>query len=138
MEDMSNDVAKLVKEAAEAAKHAPEHLQEAAFNKAFEALQAQASNTIGASKAPKEPRHKTARTSKNKHDGEGRSIDELNRTDYPEIDHDSTALVNSLRLLLAAKNDLDIDGLTGAQIAKVLTEKFRFRITPQAIGQALE
>ena len=35
---MSADVKRLVKQAAEAAKLAPEHLQEAAFNRAFEAL----------------------------------------------------------------------------------------------------
>jgi|GEM_PF-4032599 len=35
---MKIDLTRLIKEAAEASKHAPKHLQEAAFNKAFEAL----------------------------------------------------------------------------------------------------
>jgi hypothetical protein len=136
---MTNDVANLVKQAAEAAKHVPEHLQEAAFNKAFEALLAGTHGTQdrvaqhkgGARKPAKKKDHKPTVTVDRDH------LDQLDRTAHPEITHSDTSLNNSLRLLRAAKDDLDIDGLTATSIARTLVDKFRCRITQQAVSKAL-
>jgi hypothetical protein len=61
----------------------------------------------------------------------------LDRTSHPLITQDATALVNSLRVLQAAHDELNIDGLSASDIAHVLTDKFRCRTTRQAVGLAL-
>ncbi|MBT3014017.1 MAG: hypothetical protein KUF77_15850 [Candidatus Thiodiazotropha sp. (ex Lucina aurantia)] len=137
---MKLDIEALIKKAAEASKHAPEHLQEAAFNKAFDALMGEnqggghALDERGSS-STKKSRTKKKTNKKNTEDTV--SIDTLDRTQHPEIHHNSTALNNSLRLLRAAKDDLGIDGVTAASIANVLVDKFRCRITRQAVSMAL-
>jgi hypothetical protein len=134
---MKDDIAELVKAAAAAAKHAPEHLQEAAFNKAFDALVGGATPRNDGGRGRTEAHGTSKAAAKSAERNNGRSLELLNRTDYPDIDHGSTGLVNSLRLLRAAKDEMDIDGLSAVQIARTLTDKFRYRISPQAIGQAL-
>jgi len=65
------------------------------------------------------------------------TLDGLDRTAHPEINHDGTALLNALRLLRAAKDDLLMDGLSAATISQTLVDKFRCRITRQAVSIAL-
>ena len=135
---MKDDVSRLVKLAAEAAKEAPEHLQEAAFNKAFDALMAGGQN-------PSLPTRQTPASRKNAHKkgtailkGEEQdSLDQLDRTAHADINHKDRSLNNSLRLLLAAKEDLGVDGLSAAQITRILVDKFRCRISRQAVSMAL-
>ena len=130
-------VAELIVEASEAAKLAPDHLQEIAFSKAFDVLSegsATQSGTVTSGGQPKRAQSKTP--SKEKGDS-GALLDALNRTAHPEINHGQSGLDNSLRLLRAARDDLGIDGLSAAEISRVLTEKFRARISRQAVRQAL-
>lgn len=130
-------VGELIAEAAEAAKLVPENLQEIAFSKAFDALsEAESTQTRNAPLGTKSKKKKLNDSSKDK-EGKGVTLDALDRTAHPEINHDQTGLDNSLRLLKAARDDLGIDGLTAAEIARVLTEKFRARISRQAVGMAL-
>ncbi|MEX0944134.1 MAG: hypothetical protein WDZ38_00590 [Balneolaceae bacterium] len=132
---MSLDINELIKKAAKAAENAPEHLQEAAFNKAFELLSSdnlddKPSKSGTTTKAKKKKSSKTS-------ESENLSIDELDRTAHPEINHHRSSLENSLYLLQAAKQDLGIDGLNAATIARILVDKFRCDITRQAISLAL-
>lgn len=130
------DVKELIKAAARAAKSAPEHLQEIAFSKAFDALAGDTS-----SPGSKHGGARRKKTSNQAPDPERRDrqqlMDGIDRTAHPEISHDQTGLDNALRLLRAAKDDLGIDGLSAAEIAGLLTNKFRAPITRQAVGRAL-
>jgi hypothetical protein len=136
---MTDDVSKMVKQAAEAAKLAPKHLQEAAFNKAFDALVGGSTRQADIPQPPRKQRG--SRTKKESPDPKendvGNSLEGLDRTAHTDINHNDSALNNSLRLILAVKQDMDIDGLTATQIAKVLVDKFRCRITQQAVSMAL-
>lgn len=134
---MVKSVTELIKEASEAVAHVPENLQEIAFSKAFDALlaeqQGDVPNRTGGS-GKRQHRGKPNPTS----DKPDRSqLDQLNRTAHSEITHDGTALSNALRVLLAARDELGIDGLTASEIAHVLMDKFRCRISRQAVSQAL-
>lgn len=130
----TNDVAQLIRLAADAAKHAPEHLQEAAFNKAFEAF-----STGTPSRGSKRSSDGSKKGAGNGGiaDADEAALNQLDRTAHPEIKHSNTALINSLYLLRAVSDDLNIDGLSAASIARVLTEQFRCDVTRQAVGLAL-
>ena len=140
-------IAEITKQAAEIAAAVPEHLQEAAFNRAFDAL----SESGGPQELVRrrEPstggrRGKRARASTKPEPDDGSSdptsvlISSLSRTDHPEIMGAARSLDRALHLLRVADRDYGIDGLTASQIAKVLTDKFRHRITRQAMGKALD
>lgn len=136
---MKIDVSRLVKEATEAAKYAPDHLQEAAFNKAFEALMAanQGGGGTGTQSSSGNNKKGPGGPKSSENQGGKSALEQLDRTGHSEIEHNDTALNNSLRLLRAAKDDLGLDGLSASTIARVLIEKFRCRITRQAVSQAL-
>lgn len=114
----------MIEEASEAAKHAPDHLQEAAFNKAFEALMAaqeagKSTKTQLRSRGDqKAPNKRTSADSNMEED----TLDQLDRTVHPDIYYEDSALNNSLRLLRAAKDDLGIDGIS-------VPKQFRNRLT---------
>jgi hypothetical protein len=136
---MTYDVAKLVKEAAKAAELAPEHLQEAAFNKAFEALMGGVTPESG-----RRGQTRKARATTHRERGvSGRNatgpnvLEQLDRTAHPDISHNDTSLNNALRVIRAAKAELGVDGVTASRITKVLVDKFRCKITQQAVSQAL-
>ena len=61
----------------------------------------------------------------------------LNTTKYPVMFNLNKTLDRSLYLLKIVREDLDIDGLIPSQIGDILTEKFRIKTTPNAIGMAL-
>lgn len=136
---MKLDLKQLVKEATEAAKQAPDHLQEAAFNRVFEALMANqqgVGNSNHEAGSPAGMKDIKGRKQMERPAGEN-SLEHLDRTQHSDIRHNDLALNNSLRLLQAAKDDLGIDGLSAATIAKVLVDKFRCKVTRQAVSLAL-
>ena len=123
----------LIAEAAEAASRAPEHLQEIAFSKAFDALSGASEQGKGASIGTA-----ARRVGKNAQGAqESLALDDLDRTKHPDITHDRNALVNAMSLLRAARDDLRIDGLSASDIASTLTGKFRCRIGRRAVASAL-
>lgn len=136
---MADDVANLVKRAAEAAKLAPEHLQEAAFNKAFDALIAGSAGSQSKSAKPQKGNNRKAkRMGKVRNSPESQSsIEHLDRTAHPEINHNNSLLNNALWVLRAAKDDLDIDGMTASDIGKILIDKFRCKGSQQGVSKAL-
>lgn len=133
---MKKSITDIIEEAAEAAKAAPEHLQEIAFSKAFDTLAGNLSIQVGEAVSAEKAKSQTGGTTKKKTES-SRSLEELDRTAHPEIHHGESGLDNSLRLLKAAREDLRIDGLTATEIARVLTDKFRTRISRQAVSLAL-
>jgi hypothetical protein len=144
---MSTDadrISKIAKQAAEIAKDLPENLQEAAFNRAFDALsQSSAEPALGGQPGGKrrrgEGRARTAAPAAKPASSDPAEvlIAELNRTAHPEIMNASRNLDRALHLLRIAERDFGIKGLTAMQMAKVLTEKFRHATSHQAIRQAL-
>lgn len=146
--DMSepDEVAEITKQAAEIAKGVPANLQEAAFNRAFDALsQGDAQSTSAKGKPARGNRSSRKPPSRkavlprddDSQDAADVLIGGLNRTAHPEITGASLGLDRALGLLRVAEQEYDIDGMSAVQIAKVLTDKFRLRTTHQGIRQAL-
>ncbi len=136
---MANDLKRLIKEATEASEHAPEHLQVAAFNKAFDALKEdrQITNSSAVKHTPegriKDDKKKTSEDN----DSVGKSLDRLDRTKHADIRDGETVVNNSLRLLRAAKEELNIDGLDAPSIARILVDKYRYSTSRQGVSNAL-
>ena len=130
----------LLKRAGEVSKVVPEALREAAFNRAFDLL----TRTITGftDEVPKAPISKIERSRKKGAEGSKKASDYLlahiDRTAYPRVSSAPRVLDRALNLLRIARNDFEIDGLGAPDIARVLTEKFRLRVSRQAVQQALD
>jgi hypothetical protein len=128
----------LFKKAAKISEAVPESLREAAFNRAVDAL-------LGVKQAPSQgspPKtRKTVKYISSTGPSKGGDADplltELDHTAYPQMATAPRVLERALMLLRIAKDDFRIDGLGSSRIAKVLTEKFRYRTTYQAVQNAL-
>jgi hypothetical protein len=135
---MGNDeeLIALFKRAAEVASAVPESMREAAFHRALDALQDDA-------KPSPSPRPSAKRASRPALDGQPAARDpisalnDLERSRAPEVDNEAGALGKSLALLRVAEREFSIERLSAPQIAQILTEKFRWRVTRQAVTQAL-
>ncbi len=144
-------------QAAELAALVPEDLRQAAFERNYEQLLLEGESgqeqerDRGRQRAGKRQRprssssRRTPPTSGDKETGTGSGTDpvthlmsNLSRTDHPEIGQASKALDRALHMLRIAERDHGIDGLTAGQLAKVLTDKFRLRVSRQALNQALD
>jgi hypothetical protein len=132
------DLQELFKRAAEVAKVVPESMQEAAFHRALDALTGgSAEERCSARTAPNPVRGgKAAPESTTTNPVE--QLTALDRSRAPEVDSNDGSLGKGLALLLIARRELGIDGLTPQQMATVLTDKFRWRVTRQAISQAMD
>ena len=137
------DVAQLIKEATEAVKDVPDDLRAVAFQKAFDAL---VGEPIGGPSAVDSKPDKGRRTrggggkrkaSRTDEASNRSKLDQLDRTSHPEISQDASSLVNALRVLKAAYDDLDIDGLSAPEVTHVLTNKFRCTVSRRAVSNAL-
>ncbi|HEX3432555.1 MAG TPA: hypothetical protein VHT25_00665 [Solirubrobacteraceae bacterium] len=132
-------IAEVAKQASEIAAVVPEHLQEAAFNRAFDELSG-GKSSVGAPKSSKATKGRSGRAPENR-DGDvdpvAVLVASLSRTDHPEITDVARSLDRALHLLRVANRDFGIDGLGASQIAKVLNDKFRQPIKPQTLGEAL-
>lgn len=140
----SDDIEERFARAALIASKLPTNLQEAAFLRALDELGEKADPSAHGtrrpgttSRTPRKAIHVTAVK-------EGIEVDpvrlfgEMHGDAAPEINGVSGSLAHSLALLLVAKREFDIDGLTSPQIAAILTDKFRHRYSRQAITQALD
>jgi len=138
-----------MKRAAELAELVPEPLREAAFNRAFDQLteSGRAGDEEDRSGTSRNRRSTTAKrrgrsnppaTSEDAQDAATILINSVSRTDHPEIGRANRALDRALYVLRIAEAEQKIDGMTAPQIAKVLTDKFRQRVSRQAINQALD
>lgn len=136
--DGDEELIGLFKRAAEIASAVPESMREAAFHRALDALQQEATPSR------RSPGASAKRGSRSAAEQAAFSIDpltalnELERTRAAEVDNESSALGKSLALLRVAERELSIQRLSTSQIARVLTDKFRFRVTRQSVTEALE
>jgi hypothetical protein len=126
------------KRAAEIASVVPESMHEAAFNRALDALM----GTTAPATPPDAPRGGKAaprgRAEPTITDDPVAALLALDRSKAPEVDAAQGGMGKALALLLVAGRELDIDGLTSQQMATVLTDKFRHRVTRQALNEAMD
>ena len=125
--------------AAEIASVVPESMHQAAFNRALDALTGapqpshQPPSDGGTRRTPAREAAKPAKV-----EDRVTALLAMERSRAPEVDSAEAALGKALALLLVARRELGIDGLTSPEIATVLTDKFRWRVTRQAVNQALD
>jgi hypothetical protein len=131
----NSELAELFKRAAAVAATLPESMQEAGFHRALDALQGASSQDT-----PKPPKRSVRKKPELKDDDADAValLKDLDRDRAVDVDDQDGAQAKALALLRVAFRELGIDGLTASQIADVLREKFRFRVTRQAINQALD
>lgn len=143
-----SDLADLFKQASEIAQQVPEHLQEAAFNKAIDLL-----TGVQQPEAPSENPNHRPKVSSQRHrtkqpqlvssssKQQGVLIDTLLRdidsTSYPQVFAATSVLERSLWVLQLCHLDHNVDGLSPSDIARILTDKFRVKSTDSAVRMAL-
>lgn len=136
---MDEKLKEAFKRAAEIASVAPESMHEAAFNRALDAVLGVATPSTSPPPKPRPDRGASRPTSPASPTADPvASLSAMQRSKAPEVDSAEGAQRKSLALLLVARRELDIDGLTSSEMATILTEKFRFRVTRQAINQAMD
>lgn len=62
----------------------------------------------------------------------------LERSRASEVDDATGAQAKALAVLMVARREFDIDGLTATQISSIISGKFRSRVTRQGIATALD
>jgi hypothetical protein len=135
------DLKELFRQAAAIASQVPENMQEAAFNRALDLLTVEtpldrsADPTAQPRKRPKKvPAHTESITQDSL---AGQLLSEIDSTQHPEVKSAAKVLDRSLAVLQIARTHHSVDGLTPADIATILTEKFRIGTTKAAISMAL-
>ena len=138
------DLKEIFRKAAEIAEVVPEPLREAAFRRALDELLPN-SGVQPATQAAANPSSRTTpRRTGVKAESEGSSTDvvshlvnSLNRAELADLIKGRKVLDRSLLVLRAAQHH-GIESMTAAQIAQVLTRKFREPTTPSAVWMALD
>lgn len=126
----SSDMKDAFVAAAEIAKSVPKHLQEIAFNRALDQLLKGVSSSGSA--------HSPAGRTKGEKSATASLLERIDRTRYPDIGATSRLGDRALKVLQLAETDLDIDGLTGAEISEILTKKFKLPARADSVRKALE
>lgn len=124
------DIEKAFETAAAIAKKLPENLQEAAFNRALDHLL----NT----RAPTASKPRSDSWSANALQNDDDWVNAIDRTRYADIGATTRVADQALKILQLAQADHGIDGLTAPQIARVLIDKFRLRVSANAVSVALQ
>ncbi|VVB81625.1 Uncharacterised protein [uncultured archaeon] len=129
----------IMKEIVDKAKKAVEHLDEPYRTKAFEIVLNKLLNDLD--KQEEEPEAitvpKSSVTSYEQDDAD-KVMSKIDRTKYPLMFKLSHALDLALYTLLIVREQCGLNGLTASQVSKILTDKFRLKATPSAIGMALK
>jgi hypothetical protein len=131
----------LFQRAAAVAAKLPESLQEAAFHRALDALMG-----VGNTSKSRSSRKKSDGAEQRRGEETETALDSdpvaallnMPRSRAEQVDDEDGALGKALALLHVAEEELGIEGLTGPQIAQVLTTKFKWKVSRQAITQALD
>lgn len=125
------------KRAAKIASVVPESMQEAAFHRALDLL-AESSEPS----APRDGARRARAMSRARETADTSNPVEafrtLDRSRAGDVDSQASVTGKSLALLLVARRELQIDGLSAPQIASILTEKFRSRVARRSVAQALD
>ena len=138
------DLKEIFRKAAEIAEVVPEALREAAFRRALDELLPSAGPQSATHAAADRTSQVTQRPAGVKNDSEDSSADvvshlvnSLNRSELADLMKGRRVLDRSLLVLRAAQHH-GIESMTAAQIAQVLTRKFREPTKPNAVRMALE
>lgn len=140
---MSTDALKRrFEQAAEIAKLVPEHLQEAAFNRALDALLSEDTARPPGARVPARragsPEVKSRRATKQTENNLVMLLcEKLDRTQYPAISAGASALDNALRVILAAREECQIEWLAPSQITAILKTKFLVKVDRTSVSKAL-
>jgi hypothetical protein len=133
------------KRAAAIASAVPESMQNAAFLEALKALGVNAGPSAGSEneKRPKAGRRsrvspENIATSQSIVEDDVSLLLDMSRDEASEVDHEEQLLGKILAVLRIAHRDLDIEGLTYGDVHRVLTEKFRWKVTPQGVRWSLQ
>jgi hypothetical protein len=141
-ENGSDQLEDVFKRAAAVAATMPPALQEVAFNRALDALlrpgQSNDANRGTGSGGPQRSGPGGTKTESNAGDDAVEALLALPRNLAEEVDDEEGALGKALALLTVAERELGIESLTAPNIAEVLTRKFKWRVSRQAITQALD
>ena len=118
---------KAFKEAADIVRDLPKPLQVAAFNRAVdELLKRNQSHDQG----------ELAESAKTTPGGEWFAA--IDRTKHPDIGATTRVADRALKVLELARDTYKVDGLTAAQIATILKDKFRLPVKVNAVNMALQ
>lgn len=123
-------------QAAEIARVVPKHLQEAAFNRALDHLLGRTAPATGARAF--EPRRGERAERRGNQDEFSGVFDSISRTKHPDVGSTTRVADRALKVLELAQQTYSVDGLTAAQIADILTKKFRLPVKVNAVNMALE
>ena len=129
----------LLEAAADIVASLPPELKPTAFQEAVRLLEdsERRSNTVPVRNRRKRDRPRRKAEISADASGPGELLKGLDRTRHSQIGQHNTALVNALLLLRAAREQFQIDSLTTLQIANALSDKFRVKVTTNAISIAL-
>lgn len=141
------DLKELFKQAAEIAEQVPESMQEAAFNRAIDLLSGtsssasveidQSSEKVKRSNTSPKVKAKSKKSAEKDSSEANDLMSLIDSTQHPGVTSATPILEKSLMILQIALREHDIDGLTPAEIADVLTEKFRISTRSAAVSNAL-
>lgn len=133
----SKDIDKAFLQAAEIAKKLPDNLQQVGFARALDHILGTASSdekVDAGSKRTRGPVQGETRLAQNADTW----IDKIDRTAYPDMGATERVADRALKVLLLAHQDHGMDGLTGSQIATILSRKFRLPVKQNSVVKALE
>ena len=149
-----DDLGKLFARAAEIASQVPPSMQEAAFHRALDVLQAEAGIVVHATAPPTPPKqHAPSRKpapsrktspSRKPTSGEQDAYDvvslfhDLSRDAATDVDLFETTIGKALAILRVANRELGVDGMTAPDVCRVLNEKFRYKIERRSIAKAFD
>lgn len=139
---MPDDLKGVIAEALDLAKAAPDNLQEAVFNRAFDALRGADSPPPTArqlSRSTKPATRKTPPSEAGNQPGPATPVHELfDSTQHHEVIDATSMLDRCLWVIRIAKDEYGVDGLTPPEIVNVLTEAFRIPTVRQVVTPPLK
>ena len=121
--------------AAEIAKKLPKNLQEVGFQRALDQLvggQPVARVPLSQQRSPRADGGPKAASPT------AELLGKINRTAYPDMGATARVADRALKVLHLAHQDHGVDGLTAADIAEILSQKFRLPVKANSVTKALE
>jgi len=138
------DLKDIFRQAAEIAAQVPESMQEAAFNRALDLLTGEPTTETAPTTRPRSPKSKPKSTKSAPSGADAAAagsaatlIEQIDSTQHPGVRAASKVLDRALMVLQIALSEHEIDGLAPAEIARILTDKFRIGTSDAAVRMAL-
>jgi len=135
---VKTDLEKTFLAAADIAKKLPKTFQEAGFNRALDQLLGRQGPTGSVRQRSGTPRTREGDRISVDRSGIAELMDAIDRTSYPDVGATGRVADRALKVLHLAHQDHGVDGLTAADIANVLSRKFRLPVKANSVTKALE